>query len=117
MAPVSRSWPTSTAGSNILVNNKGILKIADFGLARKFDRKQLERGLTNRVVTLWYRPPELLLGTKHYDTSIDMWGAGYVVVMLWIGTLVLMWWNATFFLVREKTTTHKANYKDAHALL
>lgn len=76
---ICRGWLTSTAGSNILVNNKGILKIADFGLARKFDRKQLERGLTNRVVTLWYRPPELLLGTKHYDTSIDMWGAGYVM--------------------------------------
>ena len=45
---------------------KGILKVADFGLARTFDKKQLERGLTNRVVTLWYRPPELLLGIYIY---------------------------------------------------
>jgi serine/threonine protein kinase len=70
--------------SNILINNNGILKIADFGLARKFDSKQQEQGLTNRVVTLWYRPPELLLGQKHYDTKIDMWGSGCILGELFL---------------------------------
>ncbi|KNC79544.1 CMGC/CDK protein kinase [Sphaeroforma arctica JP610] len=65
--------------ANILVNSAGLLKIADFGLARTFDDKQLKNGLTNRVVTLWYRPPELLLGERMYDTKIDMWGAGCVL--------------------------------------
>ncbi|PIO54564.1 hypothetical protein TELCIR_24072, partial [Teladorsagia circumcincta] len=38
---------------------------------------------TNRVVTLWYRPPELLLGDRQYTTSIDMWGAGCIMAELW----------------------------------
>lgn len=48
-------------GANLLINNKGELKLGDFGLARTFsvNRQQL---YTNRVVTLWYRAPELLLG-------------------------------------------------------
>lgn len=65
-------------GSNILINNHGILKIADFGLSRSFDASQQNKGLTNRVVTLWYRAPELLLGDRKYTTKIDMWGAGCV---------------------------------------
>ena len=57
--------------SNLLVNNKGELKIADFGLARPFNTKI---GVyTNCVITLWYRPPELLLGEDHYGPAIDMW--------------------------------------------
>jgi len=45
--------PARTAGSNILISNKGILKIADFGLARSFSSDQGK--LTNKVITLWYR--------------------------------------------------------------
>ncbi|VDM71588.1 unnamed protein product [Strongylus vulgaris] len=61
--------------SNILLNNRGELKIADFGLARYYSSDQ-ERLYTNRVITLWYRPPELLLGDEHYGPAIDVWSIG-----------------------------------------
>ncbi|EGT52238.1 hypothetical protein CAEBREN_22013 [Caenorhabditis brenneri] len=60
--------------SNILVNNKGELKIADLGLARLWQKES--RLYTNRVITLWYRPPELLLGDERYGPAIDVWSAG-----------------------------------------
>jgi serine/threonine protein kinase len=47
--------------ANLLVNNRGELKLGDFGLARHFSFSSDEI-YTNRVITLWYRPPELLLG-------------------------------------------------------
>ena len=59
-------------GANILISNNGAVKIADFGLARIMTRG----GYTNRVVTLWYRAPELLLGMSDYDAKIDMWAVG-----------------------------------------
>lgn len=72
--------------ANLLINNKGILKIADFGLARIFEEPFpnkdnlpiARREYTNCVVTRWYRPPELLLGEKKYTAAIDMWGVGCV---------------------------------------
>jgi len=63
--------------SNILMNNRGEIKIADFGMAR-FCGDPPPNNLTQLVVTLWYRAPELLLGTKTYDTAIDMWSLGCV---------------------------------------
>ncbi|KAH9264325.1 hypothetical protein BASA83_012217 [Batrachochytrium salamandrivorans] len=63
--------------SNLLLTAEGILKIADFGLARLFS-EPLEP-MTPRVVTLWYRSPELLLGTKNYSTSADMWSVGCIL--------------------------------------
>eukprot|EP00126_Sphaerothecum_destruens_P006681 Sdes_comp19479_c0_seq1m10958 len=71
-------------GSNMLINNKGELKIADFGLARAFNINP-DREYTNRVVTLWYRPPELLLGTNRYGSAIDMWGVGCILAELFTG--------------------------------
>ena len=62
--------------SNILINNKGELKIADWGLARSWSRQMR---LTTRVITLWYRPPELLLGCRTYTPKIDMWSVGCIV--------------------------------------
>lgn len=66
-------------GSNILIDNRGQLKITDFGLAR---RMKDERDYTNRVITLWYRPPELLMGTTKYASEVDMWGCGCLLVEL-----------------------------------
>jgi cyclin-dependent kinase 12/13 len=63
--------------SNLLINKKGELKIADWGLARSWN-SELER-LTNPVITLWYRPPELLLGCSQYTPKIDLWSVGCIV--------------------------------------
>jgi serine/threonine protein kinase len=63
--------------SNLLINRRGELKIADLGLARSWNSEM--KRLTNRVITLWYRPPELLLGCMQYSTQIDMWSVGCIV--------------------------------------
>jgi len=63
--------------SNLLVNRKGELKIADWGLARSWNSEM--KRLTNKVITLWYRPPELLLGCVEYTTKIDMWSVGCII--------------------------------------
>ncbi|KAG8988662.1 kinase subunit of RNA polymerase II carboxy-terminal domain kinase I [Tulasnella sp. 427] len=68
-------------GSNILVNSRGELKLADFGLARIFQKRR-KNDYTNRVITLWYRPPELLLGTTVYGPEVDMWSAGTIMLEL-----------------------------------
>ncbi|CAI5701156.1 hypothetical protein KXD40_004266 [Peronospora effusa] len=68
--------------SNLLMTRDHLLKVADFGLARSLRGDQL---FTNKVVTLWYRPPELLLGATSYDASIDMWSIGCVFAELYIG--------------------------------
>jgi hypothetical protein len=62
-------------GSNILLNAAGELKLADFGLARIYSKRQ-RNDYTNRVITLWYRGPELLLGETVYGPEVDMWSAG-----------------------------------------
>ena len=63
--------------SNILMNNRGEIKIADFGMAR-FCGDPPPNNLTQLVVTLWYRAPELLLGTTSYGSAIDMWSLGCI---------------------------------------
>ena len=68
-------------GSNLLINHKGELKLADFGLARP-KNTQFHSAYTNRVITLWYRPPELLFGAVRYDTAVDMWSAGCILAEL-----------------------------------
>jgi cyclin-dependent kinase 12/13 len=67
-------------GSNLLIDNHGCLKIADLGLARSCGEDG--RRYTNRVITLWYRPPELLLGANEYDMSVDMWSVGCLIAEL-----------------------------------
>ncbi|KAI9346616.1 kinase-like domain-containing protein [Obelidium mucronatum] len=64
--------------ANILIDNQGHLKIADFGLARAHLQSIKDPKYTNMVVTRWYRPPELLLGATRYGPGIDMWGVGCV---------------------------------------
>lgn len=65
--------------ANILVSNEGVLKLADFGLAR-FYAKHHQLDYTNRVITIWYRSPELLLGETQYDAGVDIWSAACVMV-------------------------------------
>jgi cell division cycle 2-like protein len=62
--------------SNILLSNRGHLKIADFGMSRYIPPPSAP--LTQLVVTLWYRAPELLLGTENYSTEIDIWSLGCI---------------------------------------
>ncbi|CAN6238558.1 unnamed protein product [Urochloa humidicola] len=66
--------------SNILLNNRGELKICDFGLSRQYGSPL--KPYTQPVVTLWYRAPELLLGAKEYSTAIDMWSLGCIMAEL-----------------------------------
>ncbi|XP_011001898.1 PREDICTED: cyclin-dependent kinase C-2-like isoform X1 [Populus euphratica] len=68
-------------GSNLLIDNEGNLKLADFGLARSFSNEH-QSNLTNRVITLWYRPPELLLGSTKYGPAVDMWSVGCIFAEL-----------------------------------
>ncbi|XVE56516.1 hypothetical protein DITRI_Ditri04bG0016900 [Diplodiscus trichospermus] len=75
-------------GSNLLIDNEGILKIADFGLATFYDPGQ-KKPLTSRVVTLWYRPPELLLGATYYDVGVDLWSAGCILAELLSGKPIM----------------------------
>jgi len=63
--------------SNILMNNRGEIKLADFGMAR-FCGDPPPQNLTQLVVTLWYRSPELLLGATTYDSSVDIWSLGCI---------------------------------------
>lgn len=75
-------------GSNLLLDNEGMLKIADFGLASTFDPAQ-KQAMTSRVVTLWYRPPELLLGATYYGVGVDLWSAGCILAELLAGKPIL----------------------------
>lgn len=62
---------------NLLINKKGELKLADFGLARAFGIPV--NTFSNEVVTLWYRAPDVLLGSRTYSTSIDVWSCGCIM--------------------------------------
>lgn len=73
--------------SNILMNNKGQIKLADFGLARLFNAEDKLRPYTNKVITLWYRPPELLLGEERYGPAIDVWSCGLVFMFITYASL------------------------------
>lgn len=84
--------------ANLLINNHGILQIADFGLARPYEDPPPQPGkgggeggteYTTLVVTRWYRPPELLLQLRRYTTAIDMWGVGCVFGEMFKGRPIL----------------------------
>jgi len=61
---------------NLLINMEGELKLADFGLARAFGIPV--RSYTHEVVTLWYRAPDVLMGSKKYSTPVDIWSVGCI---------------------------------------
>ncbi len=77
--------------SNLLIDNNYNLKLADFGLARRLALRSSGEGssagdaLTNKVITLWYRPPELLLGSRQYGPAVDLWGVGCIMAELLTG--------------------------------
>ncbi|XP_077224053.1 putative serine/threonine-protein kinase At1g54610 [Tasmannia lanceolata] len=75
-------------GSNLLIDNNGILQIADFGLATFFHPDQ-KQPMTSRVVTLWYRPPELLLGATEYGVAVDLWSTGCILAELLAGKPIM----------------------------
>ncbi|XP_047977879.1 probable serine/threonine-protein kinase At1g54610 [Salvia hispanica] len=75
-------------GSNLLIDDEGVLKIADFGLASSFDPSN-KQPMTSRVVTLWYRAPELLLGATDYGEGIDLWSAGCILAELFAGKPIM----------------------------
>ncbi|KAJ9104565.1 hypothetical protein QFC21_002063 [Naganishia friedmannii] len=66
--------------NNLLISNKGELKLADFGLAR--EQGDADSRMTHQVVTRWYRPPELLWGSRSYSFGIDIWSMGTIFVEL-----------------------------------
>uniref|UniRef100_A0A7S0QIZ2 Protein kinase domain-containing protein n=1 Tax=Cryptomonas curvata TaxID=233186 RepID=A0A7S0QIZ2_9CRYP len=66
--------------SNLLLDNRGVLKVCDFGLARLY--REPIKSMTPEVVTLWYRAPELLFGEKTYTTAIDQWSVGCIMAEL-----------------------------------
>jgi cyclin-dependent kinase len=61
---------------NLLINREGELKLADFGLARAFGIPV--RSYTHEVVTLWYRAPDVLMGSRKYSTPVDVWSIGCI---------------------------------------
>uniref|UniRef100_A0A674B9L8 Cyclin-dependent kinase 14 n=1 Tax=Salmo trutta TaxID=8032 RepID=A0A674B9L8_SALTR len=63
---------------NLLISDTGELKLADFGLARA--KSVPSHTYSNEVVTLWYRPPDVLLGSTDYSTCLDMWGVGCIFI-------------------------------------
>ncbi|KAG4166211.1 hypothetical protein ERO13_A13G117200v2 [Gossypium hirsutum] len=75
-------------GANLLIDDNGVLKIADFGLATFF-QPDLKQPLTSRVVTLWYRAPELLLGATEYGVAIDLWSSGCILAELFAGKPIM----------------------------
>ncbi|KAI5149676.1 cyclin-dependent kinase 7 [Enteropsectra breve] len=65
--------------SNILLMADGTLKLADFGLTRRIGQR-----MTPQTITRWYRPPEILMGVKSYNTSVDMWSVGAVFAEMFL---------------------------------
>lgn len=76
-------------GSNLLIDYNGNLKIGDFGLSTSFHPRGSKQPLTSRVVTLWYRPPELLLGATDYGVAVDLWSAGCILAELFYGKPIM----------------------------
>uniref|UniRef100_A0A8C5BQS5 Cyclin-dependent kinase 7 n=1 Tax=Gadus morhua TaxID=8049 RepID=A0A8C5BQS5_GADMO len=66
--------------NNLLLDGSGVLKLADFGLAKAFGSPN--RAYTHQVVTRWYRAPELLFGAKMYGVGVDMWAMGCILAEL-----------------------------------
>jgi len=73
---------------NLLINREGELKLADFGLARAFGIPV--RSYTHEVVTLWYRAPDVLMGSRKYSTPVDIWSIGCIFAEMSNGRPLIM---------------------------
>ena len=96
---------------NILLNNKGVVKLGDFGLSRIFSEFIKNKHYTNRVVTLWYRCPELLLGETDYGSAVDVWSMGCVFWEIITGEVLFKGKNINevFFQICKKCGTPTEN--------
>lgn len=76
--------------ANLLLTSKNVVKLADFGLVKKIDLKKNadKRPPTTKVITIWYRPPELLLATTSYSLEIDIWSAGCILYEMITGEVL-----------------------------
>lgn len=80
---LSRVYVTKPVSCCLLAFGAFLPQLADFGLARRLS--DVPADLTNRVITLWYRPPELLLGATRYGPTVDSWGVGCILAEIIIG--------------------------------
>ncbi|GMM31214.1 cyclin-dependent serine/threonine protein kinase [Martiniozyma asiatica (nom. inval.)] len=102
-------------GSNILISKDGILKITDFGLARKMkniNTDLVSPNYTNRVITLWYRPPDILLGSTNYGMDADIWGIGCLFIELFTRRAIFQGINEIDQLWRIYSVMGTINSKD-----
>lgn len=90
----------------LYIFQNGELKLADFGLARAFGIPV--RCYSAEVVTLWYRPPDVLFGAKLYNTSIDMWSAGCIFA----GTHCLVFLMFIWFIKRKLSKRKRETVKE-----
>lgn len=75
--------------SNLLINSECEVKLADFGLARSVKEAEGESPIvSDYIATRWYRAPEIVLGSKKYDETVDMWSAGCILAELMIGNVL-----------------------------
>ncbi|GBG25550.1 Cyclin-dependent kinase 1 [Hondaea fermentalgiana] len=102
---------------NLLIDQQGVLKVADFGLARAFSLPF--RTYTHEVVTLWYRAPEILLGQRRYALPVDMWSVGTIFAEmvnrrpLWPGECEI---DEIFRIFRQLGTPTEETWPGVHSL-
>lgn len=101
--------------ANLLISSTGDLKLADFGLSRRISNPLITE-FTNRVITLWYRPPELILGATRYGPEVDIWSSGCILGELLTGAILFPNYNDNEFFQLD-LIFRRCGYPDDPALL